>query len=88
MNFKPYKNRILVKRKEEKTTASGIIVATDASREKPLQGTVMATGKEVEDIKVGDTVYFNRYSGSDVTIEGEDFILLTTDDIQGVIDAD
>ena len=88
MKFKPYKNRILVERVEEETTDTGIIVTTSASKDRPLEGTVVAVGDEVDDIKVGDKIYFNKYSGSDVTIEGENYILLTTEDVQGVMEAD
>lgn len=85
MRFRPLGERIVVRRTDEKTTKSGIILP-DNSKEKPLEGTVMSIGDEVENIKIGETVLYGKYSGSDITIDGEDFILLMTEDVQGILD--
>ncbi|MBR4098214.1 MAG: co-chaperone GroES, partial [Campylobacter sp.] len=69
MNFEPLGKRVLVEREEElKTTASGIIIPDNASKEKPSQGKVVAVSKEAEGLSVGDTVVFAKYSGSEITL--------------------
>ncbi|MCV6607572.1 MAG: co-chaperone GroES, partial [Campylobacterales bacterium] len=81
MNFKPLGERILVERKEEETkTASGIIIP-DNAKEKPLQGTVVAVSNAVEkagEVKVGDEVMFGKYGGTEVSIDGKDYLVLAT----------
>ncbi len=85
MRFRPLGERVVVKRKEEKTTKSGILIP-ETTKEKPLEGTVVAVGEEVTNLSEGDTVLFGKYSGSDITIDGEDFILLLNEDITGVLE--
>ena len=85
MRFRPLGPRVVVKRKDEKTTKTGIILP-DNSKEKPLEGTVMSIGDEVENIEIGETVLYGKYSGSDITIDGEDYILLMLEDVQGILD--
>ena len=81
MNFKPLGERILVERREEETkTASGIIIP-DNAKEKPLQGVVVAISNSVEkagEVKVGDEVLFGKYAGTEVVIEGKDYLVLAT----------
>lgn len=81
MNFRPLGERILVERKEEETkTASGIIIP-DNAKEKPLQGTVVAVSTGVEkagEIKIGDEVMFGKYGGTEVSIDGKDYLVLAT----------
>ncbi len=88
MNFTPLGQRVLVKRVEEEAkTASGIIIP-DNAKEKPLMGKVVAISSEVEedgDIANGDTVVFAKYSGTDITLEGEEYLVLNTDDILGIL---
>ena len=90
MAFKPLGLRVLVERKEEENkTASGIIIP-DNAKEKPLMGTVIAVSKEVEEdeynsIKEGDIVVFAKYAGSDITLDGKEYLVLNTDDILGII---
>lgn len=95
MKLKPLQDRIVVEAapKEEKT-ASGIILP-DSAQEKPLKGTVLAVGpgKRLDsgqlapvDVKTGDTVLYGKYSGTEVTVEGKDYIILRADDILGVVD--
>jgi len=90
MAFKPLGLRVLVERKEEENkTASGIIIP-DNAKEKPLMGTVIAVSKEVEEdeynsIKEGDTVVFAKYAGTDITLDGKEYLVLNTDDILGIL---
>ncbi|MBX2078601.1 co-chaperone GroES [Campylobacter peloridis] len=85
MNFQPLGKRVLVKRVEEtKTTASGIIIP-DNAKEKPLMGEVVAVSKEVEDIKANDKVVFAKYGGSEIKLDNEEYLVLNTDDILGIL---
>ena len=85
MNFKPLGDRVLVQRVEEtNTTASGIIIP-DNAKEKPSEAKVIAVGSEVEEINVNDVVVFGKYSGTELTLEGDDYLVLDTSDILGVI---
>ena len=95
MKLKPLQDRIVVEAapKEEKT-ASGIILP-DSAQEKPLKGTVLAVGpgKRLDsgqlapvDVKKGDTVLYGKYSGTEVAVEGKDYIILRADDVLGVVD--
>ena len=85
MNFKPLGDRVLVERVEEtNTTASGIIIP-DNAKEKPSQAKVVAVSNEVEDVKEGDVVVFGKYSGTELALEGKEYLVLETSDILGVI---
>ncbi|TLD88689.1 co-chaperone GroES [Helicobacter sp. MIT 05-5294] len=84
MNFKPLGERVLVERLEEDTkTASGIIIP-DNAKEKPLEGKVLAIGSEVKEVKVGDVVVFGKYSGTEVKLEGKEYLILKLEDVLGV----
>ncbi|WP_086232375.1 co-chaperone GroES [Campylobacter devanensis] len=86
MNFLPLGKRVLIEREEElKTTASGIIIPDNASKEKPSEGKVIAISKEVEGISQGDRVVFAKYSGSEITLDNKKYLVLNTDDILGII---
>ncbi len=85
MNFKPLGDRVLVERVEEtNTTASGIIIP-DNAKEKPSEAKVIAVSSEVEDVKVGDKVVFGKYSGTELVLEGKDYLVLDTSDILGIV---
>jgi chaperonin GroES len=89
VNFKPLADRVLVEpAAAEEKTASGIIIP-DTAKEKPQRGSVIAvgTGKKDEPIivKVGDTVLYGKYSGTEVTIDGKEFLIMKESDIYGVI---
>jgi len=85
MNFKPLGDRLLVKTVEEtNTTASGIIIP-DNAKEKPNRAEVVAIGSEVEDVNVGDTVVYGKYSGTELVLDGSDYIVLELSDVLGVI---
>jgi chaperonin GroES len=95
MKFRPLHDRVVVKRIEaEEKTAAGIIIP-DTAKEKPSQGEVIAvgpggrdeTGKLTPiDVKVGDTVLFGKWSGTEVKIDGQDLLIMKESDIMGVIE--
>ena len=96
MNLKPLENRIVVRPSEaEETTVSGIVIP-DTAKEKPQQGEVLAagpgrrseqTGELIPlDLKVGDTVVYSKYGGTEITIDGEDLLILTSRDVLAVVD--
>ncbi|MFV9690768.1 MAG: co-chaperone GroES [Desulfobacteria bacterium] len=96
MKIRPLQDRILVKRLEGEETTKGGIIIPDTAKEKPSEGNVVAVGKGKVlengttmplDVKVGDKVLFSKYSGSDVKIEGEDYMIMREDDILGIIEA-
>jgi chaperonin GroES len=85
MNFKPLGERLLVKSVEESnTTASGIIIP-DNAKEKPNRAEVVAVGSDVEDVKVSDTVVYGKYAGTELALDGQDYIVLELSDVLGVI---
>ena len=95
MKLRPLQDRILVKRvKEEEKTKGGIIIP-DTAKEKPIEGKVIATGngklneegKRVAlEVKKGDQILFGQYSGAEVKIEGEEYLIMREDDVLGVIE--
>jgi chaperonin GroES len=96
MNLKPLDDRIVVKANEaEERTASGLVIP-DTAKEKPQQGSVLAvgpgrrsdqTGQLIPmDVKVGDTVVYSKYGGTEITIDGEDLLILTSRDVLAVVD--
>lgn len=95
MNIRPLHDRIIVERLEEETrTASGIIIP-DSAKEKPQQGNVIAVGKGKVtedgkvlslDVKVGDKVLFGKYSGTEIKIEGKEYLMMREDDVLGVVE--
>ena len=95
MNLKPLDDRIVVKANEaEERTASGLVIP-DTAKEKPQQGKVLAvgpgrwsddTGKHSPlDVKVGDTVLYSKYGGTEVTIDGDDLLILTSRDVLAIV---
>ena len=95
MNLRPLQDRILVQRVEEETTTKGGIIIPDTAKEKPAEGKVIAAGngKLADDgkrvaleVKVGDRILFGKYSGTEVKIEGEEYLIMREDDVLGVID--
>ncbi|MCK4507913.1 MAG: co-chaperone GroES [Desulfuromonadales bacterium] len=95
MNIRPLHDRIIVERIEEETmTASGIIIP-DSAKEKPQEGSVIAVGKGkvtedgkilALDVKVGDKVLFGKYSGTEIKIEGKEYLMMREDDVLGVVE--
>ena len=94
LNIKPLADRVLVKAtKAEEKTASGIIIP-DTAKEKPMSGEVLAVGKgRVADdgkvspleVKVGDKVLYGKYSGTEVTFEGEEYLIMRESDIYAIL---
>ncbi|MFK7954296.1 MAG: co-chaperone GroES [Ekhidna sp.] len=89
VNFKPLADRVLVQpAAAEEKTASGIIIP-DTAKEKPQQGEIVAIGAGKKDepitVKVGDTVLYGKYSGTEVTIEGAEFLIMKESDIYGIV---
>ena len=89
MNIKPLADRVLVKpTAAEEKTISGIIIP-DSAKEKPLQGEVLAVGKGTKDeemeVAVGDSVLFGKYSGQEIELEGEKYLIMKQSDILAII---
>ena len=96
MNLQPLDDRIVVKPGEsEETTASGLVIP-DTAKEKPQQGEVLAVGPGKRsdqtgeiipmDVSVGDTVVYSKYGGTEITVEGEDLLILSSRDVLAVVE--
>jgi len=86
-SVKPLGKRLLVKRLEAQTTKGGIYLP-ESAQEKPKQGTVVALGEKVSDLKVGDQIYFSSYAGSEVSVSGEEgHLILPIDDVLCVVES-
>ena len=94
MNIRPLYDRIVVKRIEEQETTRNGIIIPDSAKEKPQEGEVLAVGhgKRLEDgklvaldVKVGDRVLFGKYSGTEIKIDGEDFLIMREEEILGIL---
>ena len=96
MKIRPLYDRIVVKRiDEQETTRSGIIIP-DSAQEKPQEAEVVAVGrgKRLEDgtlvaldVKIGDRILFGKYSGNDIRVDGEEYLIMREDDVLGILDA-
>lgn len=96
MKIRPLYDRIVVKRiEEQETTRSGIIIP-DSAQEKPQEAEVVAVGngKRLEDgklvpiiVKVGDRILFGKYSGNEIRVDGQEYLIMREDDVLGVLDA-
>lgn len=82
--FQPLGDRVFVTYTEEMDRTAGGIYVPDSAKEKPQRGTVQAVGKKVENVKVGDQVLFDKYSGSKLRIDDEDCLILKEEDVLGV----
>ena len=82
--FRPLGDRIFVTYTEELERTAGGIYVPDSAREKPQRGTVEAVGKDVDTLKVGDQVLFDKYSGTKIKIENEDCLILKEEDVLGI----
>jgi len=85
MNLQPLGNRTLVERLEEATTTASGIIIPDNAKEKPSQGKVIAVGDEVKQIATGDVVVFGKYAGSEIAIDGTDYLIIEADEIYGIM---
>lgn len=95
MKIRPLQDRILVRRLEEEETSKGGIIIPDTAKEKPSEGLVIAVGKGKVteegkklplDVKKNDRILFGKYSGTDIKIEGEEYLIMREDDVLGVIE--
>ena len=95
MKIRPLGDRILVKRIEEEDKTSGGIIIPDSAKEKPQEGKVIAVGKGRRlddgklhrlDVKRGDRLLFGKYAGTEVTVEGEEHLIIREDDVLGIMD--
>jgi chaperonin GroES len=95
MNFRPLHDRILIKRIEEKETVKGGIIIPDTAKEKPQEGEVVAVGlgKKNEDgkvidldVKAGDRILFGKYSGAEIKIDGQEYLILREEEVLGIIE--
>jgi chaperonin GroES len=95
MKIRPLQDRIIVKRLDEETKTKGGIIIPDTAKEKPIEGKVEAVGKGKKtddgkliplDVKVGDKVLFSKYGGTEVKIDGEEYLIMREDDILGIIE--
>jgi chaperonin GroES len=94
MKLKPLHDRVLVQRVEEEKTTKGGIIIPDSAQEKPAEGKVIAVGEgKIGDdgkrapmaLKAGDRILFGKYSGTEVKIEGEEYLIMREDDVLGII---
>ncbi len=95
MNFKPLKDRLLVKYSDEPEKSSGGIFIPDSAKEKPQKGEVVAAGSgkvtddgklQAMEVKVGNTVLFEKYAGSKINMDDTEFLIIREDDILGILE--
>lgn len=84
--FRPLGDRVFVTYTEELERTAGGIYVPDSAREKPQRGTIEAIGQDVESLKVGDQVLFDKYSGTKIKIENDDCLILKEEDILGIFE--
>ncbi len=96
MKFRPLYDRILVERVESEEKTAGGIILPDSAKEKPQQGKIIAVGhgRRLEDgklipleVKAGDTILFGKYSGSEIKIEGNEYLIMKEDDVLGLVES-
>jgi chaperonin GroES len=95
MNVRPLHDRLIVQRLEEGEQKVGGIIIPDSAKEKPQQGKVIASGtgkvkedgsRQLPDVKAGDRILFGKYSGQEIKLEGEEYIIMREDEVLGVIE--
>ncbi len=95
MKIRPLQDRVIVQRVQEEERTKGGIIIPDTAKEKPQEGKVISVGKgKVSDdgkltpldVKAGDRILFGKYSGTEVVVEGEDYLIMREDDILGVLE--
>jgi chaperonin GroES len=95
MNIRPLYDRIVVKRIEQKEQVQGGIIIPDTAKEKPQEGEVVAVGqgKRLDngkvvalDVKAGDRILFGKYSGSEIKIDGEEYVIMREDEVLGILE--
>jgi chaperonin GroES len=97
MKMKPLRDRIVVRRAEDANEKTGSIIVPDSAKEKPQEGEVMAVGPgsrtpagdlNPPGLRVGDRVLFGKYSGSEVTLDGNEYVIMREDEILGILAGD
>ena len=97
MTFRPLHDRVVVKRVEEENKTKGGIIIPDTAKEKPQEGEVVAVGPGARDddgdiialdVKVGDRIRFGKWSGTEITLNGDELLIMKESDILGVIEGD
>src|SRR4029453_6354007 len=95
INIRPLQDRVIVKRIEEGEQVRGGIIIPDSAKEKPQEGEVIAVGegkykddgtRQTLDVQVGDRVLFGKYSGSEIKLDGEEFLIMREDEILGILE--
>lgn len=95
MDIRPLHDRIIVERLEEETKTAGGLIIPDTAKEKPQQGKIIAVGKGKKtedgkilplDVKVGDKILFGKYAGTEIKIEGHEYLMMREEDVLGVIE--
>ena len=95
MKFRPLHDRVVVERVESEQKTAGGIIIPDTAQEKPMQGNVIAVGAGARDesgkiqpldVKAGDTVLFGKWSGTEVKIDGQEYLIMKESDIMGVVE--
>ena len=95
MKIRPLQDRILVQRIEEEETSKGGIIIPDSAKEKPQEGKVIAVGNgkvrddgtvQPLDVKKGDRLLFSKYAGTEITLEGDEHLIIREDDVLGVLE--
>ena len=94
VNVTPLHDRVLVKRIEEKESVKGGIIIPDTAKEKPQEGEVISVGKGKSndegkvfplDVKAGDSILFGKYSGTEIKIDGEEFLIMREEEVLGIL---
>ncbi|MGV8078830.1 MAG: co-chaperone GroES [Syntrophales bacterium] len=95
MKIRPLQDRVIVERMDEEQKTKGGIIIPDTAKEKPMEGKVVAVGKGRTaedgkliklDVKAGDRILFSKYAGTEVKVEGKEYLIMREDDILGVIE--
>ena len=89
MNFRPLHDRVMVKREDEEDVSKGGIIIPDTAKEKPQKGNVVAVGNGTKEnpisVKVGETVLYGKYSGTELKFEGKDYLIMRESDILAIV---
>jgi chaperonin GroES len=95
MKFRPLHDRVLVRRLEQSEKTAGGIIIPDSAKEKPAEGEIVAVGSGVRDehgklnpldVKAGDIVLFSKWAGTEVTIDGEELLVMKESDVMGILE--